>query len=47
MLIPEIAAEYEQLKNHRITITVDVEIESAFPLMLYKNNFTHALEKTF
>lgn len=46
-LLPEIAAEYEQLKSQNNN-TVDVVIESAFPLTSVQEQLlTHALEKKF
>lgn len=47
LLLPEIAAEYEQLKSQNNN-TVDVVIESAFPLTSVQEQLlTHALEKRF
>ena len=46
-LLPEIAAEYEQLKSQNNN-TVDVVIESAFPLTSVQEQLlAHALEKRF
>lgn len=46
-LLPEIAAEYEQLKSQNNN-TVDVVIESAFPLTSVQEQLlTHALEKKY
>ena len=47
VLLPEIAAEYEQLKSQNNN-TVDVVIESAFELTSVQQQLlTHALEKKF
>lgn len=47
VLLPEIAAEYEQLKSQNNN-TVDVVIESAFPLTSVQEQLlAHALEKKF
>ena len=47
VLLPEIAAEYEQLKSQNNN-TVDVVIESAFPLTSVQEQLlAHALEKRF
>jgi F-type H+-transporting ATPase subunit delta len=47
VLLPEIAAEYEQLKSQNNN-TVDVVIESAFELTpVQQQLLTHALEKKF
>lgn len=46
-LLPEISAEYEQLKSQNNN-TVDVVIESAFPLTSVQEQLlAHALEKKF